>query len=61
LGRTDSPTSARRGDGFGYIRIWAILARRLVFWNGAPSPTKKTSSKIRISTNRIKIFKDKSI
>jgi len=38
LGQTNSPTSARRGDGFGYIRIWATPPKRLVFWDGAPSP-----------------------
>ena len=27
------------GDGLGYIRIWAILPRRLVFWDGVPSPS----------------------
>ena len=31
LGRTNSPTSARREDGLEYIRIWATLPRRLVF------------------------------
>jgi len=31
LGRTNSPTSARRGDSHGYIRIWATPPRRLVF------------------------------
>ena len=39
LGRTNSPTSVRRGDGLGYIRIWATPPRRLVFWDGAPSPS----------------------
>ena len=39
LGRTNSLTSARRGDGLGYIRIWAAPPKRLVFWNSAPSPT----------------------
>ena len=39
LGRTNSPTSARRGDGLGYIRIWVTPAKRLVFWDGAPSPS----------------------
>jgi len=34
LGRTNSLTSARRGDGLGYIRIWATPPRRLVFWDG---------------------------
>ena len=37
LGRTNSPTSARHGDGIGYIRIWATPPRKLVFWDGAPS------------------------
>ena len=35
LGRTNSPTSVRRGDGLGYIRIWATPSKRLVFWDGA--------------------------
>ena len=39
LGRTNSSTSARRGDGLGNIRIWATPPKRLVFWDGAPSPT----------------------
>ena len=39
LGRTNSPTSARREDGHGYIRIWATPPNRLVFWDGAPSPS----------------------
>ena len=39
LGRTNSPTSARRGDGLGHIRIWATPPKRLVFWDGAPSPS----------------------
>ena len=39
MGRTNSPTSARRGDGLGYIRIWATPPKRLVFWDGAPSPS----------------------
>ena len=39
LGRTNSHTSARRGDGLGFIRIWATLPKRLVFWDGAPSPS----------------------
>jgi len=38
--RTNSPTSARHGDSLGYIRIWTTPPRRLVFWNGAPSPYK---------------------
>ena len=32
-------TSARRGDGLGYISIWATPPRRLVFWDGAPGPS----------------------
>jgi len=39
LDRTNNPTSARYRDGLGYIRIWVTLPRRLVFWDGAPSPT----------------------
>ena len=31
LGRTNSLTSARRGDGLRYIRIWTTLLKRLVF------------------------------
>jgi len=38
LGRTNSPTSARHGDGIGFIRIWATPPNRLVFWDGVPSP-----------------------
>jgi len=34
LGRTNSPTSAKHGDGLRYIRIWATQLRRLVFWDG---------------------------
>ena len=40
LGRTNSPTSARHRDGVGFIRICATLPKRLVFWDGAPSPYK---------------------
>ena len=36
---TDSLTSARHGDGLGYIRIWATPPRRLIFGDGAPSPS----------------------
>ena len=47
LGRTNSPTSDRRGDGLGYIigyiRIWATPPKRLVFWDGAPSPSAGTT------------------
>ena len=39
LGRTNSLTSARRGDGLRYIRIWATPPKRLVFWDGAPNPS----------------------
>ena len=38
LGRTNSLTSVRRGDGLGNIRIWVTPPKRLVFWDGAPSP-----------------------
>jgi len=38
--RTNSLTSARHGDGFGYIRIWATPPRKLVFLDGASSPYK---------------------
>jgi len=38
LGRINSPTSARHGDGLGFIRIWATPHNRLVFWDGVPSP-----------------------
>ena len=31
LDRTNSPTSARRGDGLENIRIWATPPKRLVF------------------------------
>jgi len=34
LGRTNNLTSARRGDGLRYIRIWATSPKRLVFWDG---------------------------
>ena len=40
LDRTNSPTSVRHGDGLGYIRIWVTPPRRLVFWDGLPSPYK---------------------
>ena len=43
MGRTNSPTSARRGDGLGYIRIWATPPNRLVFWDGAPSTSSSSS------------------
>jgi len=36
--RPNSPTSARHGDGLGYIRIWVTPSRRLVFWDDATSP-----------------------
>ena len=39
LGQTNSPSSARHGDGPAYIRIWATQPKRLVFWDDAPSPT----------------------
>ena len=39
LGRTNSPTSARHGDGLGYIRIWATPPKWLVFWDGSLSPS----------------------
>ena len=38
--QTNSLTLARQGDDLGYIRIWATPPRRLVFWDGAPSPHK---------------------
>ena len=37
LGRTNSLT--RHGDGLGYIKIWAFPPKKLVFWDGSPSPT----------------------
>ena len=40
LGRTNSPTSVKRGDGLRYIRIWATPPKRLVFWDGTPSPSR---------------------
>ena len=46
LGRTNSPTSARRGDGLGFIRIWATPSNRLVFWDGAPSPSLVTMNNV---------------
>jgi len=39
LGRINSPTSARYEDDLEYMRIWTTLPRRLVFWDGAPSPS----------------------
>ena len=39
FGRTKSLISTRHGDGLEHIRIWATPLRRLVFWDGAPSPT----------------------
>ena len=45
LGRTNSPTSARRGDGLEFIRIWATPPIRLVFWDGAPSPSTSNREK----------------
>ena len=38
--QTSSPTLARQEDGLGYIRIWVTPLRRLVFWDGTPSPFK---------------------
>ena len=38
--RTNSLTSARDVDGFGFIRIWATPPRKLVFLDGASSPYK---------------------
>ena len=29
---------ARHEDSLGYIRIWVTPPRRIVFWDGAPSP-----------------------
>jgi len=40
LGQTNSPTLARHEDDLGFIRIWATLSNRLIFWDGAPSPYK---------------------
>ena len=34
LGRTNSPTSARHGDGLGYIRIWAPCREDSLFEEG---------------------------
>ena len=34
---TNNLTWAKRGDGLGYIKIWATIPRRLVFWDGVPS------------------------
>ena len=31
-------------DGLGFIRIWATLPRRLVVWDGAPSPSALAAS-----------------
>jgi len=31
LGRTNSLTSARHGDGLEFIKIWATPSRKLVF------------------------------
>ena len=31
---------ARRRDSVGLISIWATPPKRLVFWDGAPSPSK---------------------
>jgi len=39
LGQTNSPTLARHEDGLAYIRIWVTPPRRLVFWDGIPSPS----------------------
>jgi len=36
--QTNSLTLARQGDDLRYIRIWVTPPRRLVFWDGAPSP-----------------------
>ena len=35
--RTNSPTSVRLGDGFGYIGVWATPPNRLTFWDSALS------------------------
>ena len=40
MGRTNSPTSAKRGDGLRNIRIWATPPKRLVFWDDAPSTSR---------------------
>ena len=37
-----------RGCGLGYIRIWATPPRRLVFWDGAPSPTEGSSDLVHL-------------
>ena len=48
MGRTNSPTLARHGDGLGFIRTWDIPSRMLVFWDGAASPFKYYVKKISI-------------
>ena len=48
LGRTNSPTSARRENGLENIRIWATPPKRLVFWDGAPSPSEHEYKRVRI-------------
>ena len=39
LGRINSPTSARRGDGLENIRICETSPKKLIIWDGAPSPS----------------------
>jgi len=59
LGRRSSPTSPRYGDVLGYIRIWATLSRRLVFWDGAPSPSHRIGLRKKDGINKeIKIGKE---
>ena len=40
FGQTNSTTSARHGDGLGFIRIWATPSNRQDFWDGTQSPYK---------------------
>ena len=46
LVQINSPTLARQGDGLGYIKIWATPLRKLVFWDGVPSPYKWSRSHV---------------
>ena len=52
LGRTNSPRSARRGDGLGFIRIWATPPKRLVFWDGAPIPLEGLGELLGFGSNK---------
>ena len=39
FGSENNPTSTKHRNDLEYIRIWVTPHRRLIFWDGAPSPS----------------------